>query len=381
MHNMNSKKVLVLYTSHSLGHKSIAENIAYYISGMGHTVKMLDALEEENSTSVSHFLKLHTLVYRYAPFIWRFMYLWGYKPIVPVLKFLARFHTKKIEAVLADFKPDIILSTQISPSGVISYLKRNGLYTGLFGVAFSDFHLHPSWLYPNVDFYLANIAEQKNKMITLGVPEQKIFVCGITTKPNMPADPLEIKRSLGIPSTAKVVLLSSGSLGIGMPLVLLEMLKNEVVTTMKEAGHELHIVIVCGKNIELYQELLGRSLGSNFHIVGFYERMYELYAISDLYISKAGGLTVSESLTYNLPLFVTHILPGQEELNLEYLSTASLIVPLCMKPLKKWPGLIIEELLSGAFKHSLECNSTRRQLITDANGKEIERAFTAMFHA
>ena len=42
-------------------------------------------------------------------------------------------------------------------------------------------------------------------------------------------------------------------------------------------------------------------------------------AISNLVITKPGGLTVSESLASKLPLIVINPIPGQEEENAEYL--------------------------------------------------------------
>ena len=41
--------------------------------------------------------------------------------------------------------------------------------------------------------------------------------------------------------------------------------------------------------------------------------------ISDLVITKPGGLTVTESLASNLPILVINPIPGQEEENAEFL--------------------------------------------------------------
>ena len=42
-------------------------------------------------------------------------------------------------------------------------------------------------------------------------------------------------------------------------------------------------------------------------------------SISDLVISKPGGLTTSESLASNLPMIIINPIPGQEEENAEFL--------------------------------------------------------------
>ena len=46
-------------------------------------------------------------------------------------------------------------------------------------------------------------------------------------------------------------------------------------------------------------------------------------AISDLVITKPGGLTVSESLASHLPLIIINPIPGQEEENAEFLENSN----------------------------------------------------------
>jgi processive 1,2-diacylglycerol beta-glucosyltransferase len=47
--------------------------------------------------------------------------------------------------------------------------------------------------------------------------------------------------------------------------------------------------------------------------------MNELMAISDLIISKPGGLTTSEALALGKPLFILNPIPGQEAANSDFL--------------------------------------------------------------
>jgi processive 1,2-diacylglycerol beta-glucosyltransferase len=53
-------------------------------------------------------------------------------------------------------------------------------------------------------------------------------------------------------------------------------------------------------------------------VFGFVDTMAELMASSDLIVSKAGGLTVSEALGLGVPLVLYHVIPGQERLNADY---------------------------------------------------------------
>jgi processive 1,2-diacylglycerol beta-glucosyltransferase len=54
-------------------------------------------------------------------------------------------------------------------------------------------------------------------------------------------------------------------------------------------------------------------------VFGFVNNVHELMAMSDVLISKAGGLTVSEALCSGLPMLIYKPIPGQEEENTKFL--------------------------------------------------------------
>lgn len=58
---------------------------------------------------------------------------------------------------------------------------------------------------------------------------------------------------------------------------------------------------------------------SRIKIVSFTDKVPELMSISKYVITKAGGLTISESLVSNLPIIVMNPIPGQEEENAQFL--------------------------------------------------------------
>ncbi|HTA31447.1 MAG TPA: glycosyltransferase, partial [Candidatus Cybelea sp.] len=55
------------------------------------------------------------------------------------------------------------------------------------------------------------------------------------------------------------------------------------------------------------------------HVLGFVNNMNELMAVSDLLITKPGGLTTSEALATGKPLFILNPIPGQEAANSDFL--------------------------------------------------------------
>jgi len=257
----------------------------------------------------------------------------------------------------------------------MQYLKQQGLYQGLFGIAFSDYHLHRYWLYDSADLYLVNIEEQKQEMIRLGIPAEKIFVLGMTLRPKSTVDPVAVKQKLGIGLDEKVVLVASGSLGTGLSAGWFAKLADTLSQLPKT-----RLIIVCGKNEALRSKLRGAIKNPNVMIEGYYSPLAELYAISDIFLTKPGGLSVAEALQWHLPLLVTHWLPGGEEFNYPYLLNRHLIMPkpASVEPSKLLP-FIAAELAQTGFRQSLFSNPAVLEL-TQA-GREGRVAAEAVKHA
>lgn len=361
------KKILILYTSVGLGHKSIAENIAFNLEGAGFEVRLADILKVQEGRLVSVARSVHGFLNRSLPEVWSFLYKnrWVTNCLLPFRTKVAAGHYQRTWSLINNLNPDLVICTQATASAILAYLKDKGLFKGLFAIAFSDFHLHRFWLYDNCDFYLANIDEQKQMMISLGVEPEKIAVCGMTLKPRTALDSGQIKRRLGIAENQKVVLVGVGSRGPGFEKKLLsDLLKL----------NDCKIVIVCGKNEKLFQELTTKQLPNNFLVLGYYSPMEELYAIADVFITKPGGLSVTESLSFCLPVIITHRLPGQEELNINYLMEKKLAV---IYP-KDLVGLVNEELRDGKLRKALEKSVERQKLVSF--GKPVVEAVKRLLH-
>ena len=83
----------------------------------------------------------------------------------------------------------------------------------------------------------------------------------------------------------------------------------------------LRVVVICGGN----HRLLGRMKGyfrykDNVRIEGFVSNMEDYYAAADAAVMKPGGLSASEALCAGLPMLLIDPVPGQEELNMAYLT-------------------------------------------------------------
>ncbi|MCL5008897.1 MAG: hypothetical protein M1400_00975 [Patescibacteria group bacterium] len=345
------KKVLIFYTSVGLGHKYIAENIGWQLGQAGLEVRLEDISKVQDGKFARALIGVHWFINRYLPFIWSWLYKsWLVNFLISPLRLpLAARNSGRVKKLILAYQPDMVITTQTTASSAVAYLKKRGVYTRPFGIAFSDFHLHRFWLYDQADFYLANILEQKKEMLRLGILPEKIYVCGMALQPQPEVNMAAIKEKLGIAAGEKVVLVGSGSLGTGL---------NEELIRKVSSLQKVKVLVVCGKNKGYKERLMQKLTQANVKIFGFYSPMSELYAIADIYVGKPGGLTTAEALSWNLPLLVTHWLPGQEELNVEYLKNRHLVI-LADDAVAQ----VKQEIDTGEFKKQLATNPAVARLI------------------
>lgn len=378
---LSGKKILILYTAHTMGHQRVAENIAWWLTRSGGEVVLREVLKSDPSPLVKKFLKVHVWVNDRAPWLWAFLYAWGFWiAMMPFRLIAANFQKGEIVKLLAAEKPDMVITTQTAPSAVMSVLKRQHVFSGPWGIAFSDYHFHRAWVYPRADFYLPNIAEQLPFLRRLGVPDNRVFRIGLALPLREQADPLKVRALLGIAPAAKVILVGSGTLGVRLPAELYQLL-DELRAGAELKGIEAQVVVACGKSEALYTAVGAEARTRPWlHPLKFYEPMADVYAAANLMLSKPGGLTIAETLQANLPVFVTHYLPGQEKLNITYLTSHGAIVLLHGRPLSEWSATIIDELISSARHEYLVEHPEIRALVEPETLYALDSFIAQLFH-
>lgn len=370
------QKILILYTSHGMGHKMIAENIGWHLEQAGHTVKLGDLLQIQGGKLVNIASPIHKFINAHMGWFWKFLYTnkTFTNLTLPLRVKVAAKNSEKVLEMINDFQPDVVLVTQGSFAAVVAHLKQIGAYHGEFGIAFSDYHLHRYWLHDEADFYLVNIPEQKSEMMRLGISGEKIFVIGITLKPLTIVNPLAVRSKLGLLSNDHLVILGIGGLGIGLSVKQIKSLADALLHQSRARGKKLVLAVICGKNEKLYRQLSAFNL-PHVKVFAYYMPLSELYQVADAYITKPGGLSIAEALAYRLPILLTHFLPGQEELNLYYLTSRELVmayIPIIMPEMVA--HRVMEEIVTGEFKKKLAQNPLIDQL-SPTDGRRLTIAF------
>ena len=133
----------------------------------------------------------------------------------------------------------------------------------------------------------------------------------IAAKFSSKPDPKAVRKNYGLRDDMPVFLVLSGGFGMG-PVA-------QILTELDKVPGQFQSVVVTGRNDELRRELAVQNRRQPTHVLGFSTNMHELMAVSDLIITKPGGLTTSEALAMGKPLFILNPIPGQEAANSDFL--------------------------------------------------------------
>ena len=97
----------------------------------------------------------------------------------------------------------------------------------------------------------------------------------------------------------------------------------EIFKTLVQDFPQFQIIAISGKNEKmktLFDEFVNeKNATKNVKVIKYTSRVPELMHVSNVVITKPGGLTSSESLVSGLPIIIINPIPGQEEQNAEFL--------------------------------------------------------------
>ncbi len=312
-------KILVIYATAGAGHKKAAEAIFHGLRTQGGVdVRLVDALDYTNPFFKEIYPRLYAFLVTRLPWAWGFLFAlldipWM-QPLVHRTRRLCNgFNARALQKLLIQEQFDGVLTTQFLSSEVCAYLKRSGAIKSKIICVVTDFDAHRIWVNKGVDIYTAACEYTKNKLIALGVGPEKIFTTGIPTdaKFAQKPDPLALKKKLGL-QDGMTILIATGSFGMGPIAGLMDLLGR------------YQLLIVCGHNRDLYERLKSKAR-KNAHILGLVDNMDELMSVSDVMVTKPGGLSIAEALVKKLPMIFFSAIPGQEANNIKVLSTYEVV--------------------------------------------------------
>lgn len=321
------RKVLIFYASYGGGHLSAAKSIKECISSTYKDVdaELVDCMKYINKGIEKVSTAAYKEIARNAPWAWGKVYNKSQKgPLAQISTSSNKLMSIKLYKLISEKQPDLIISTHPFSNQMCSYLKKKAKITSKIATVLTDYAPHDQWLVGNeyVDYFFVAHEGMKIALHEKGIPNEKIYCTGIplSNKFLIHYDKGELLRKFGLSANKKTVLFfGGGEFGLGKSRTL------DILSSFVNDFNDIQIVAISGKNMKMkrkFENIVKDSKTSNnVTILEYSNEIPELMSISDLVVTKPGGLTTTESIASGVPIVVINPIPGQEEENAKYLES------------------------------------------------------------
>ncbi len=315
---MKKPTVLILYASYGAGHKRAADAIEEKLKNTMNfetplDIKKVDFLGEKFPLIDAFMRKLYIQSFRWAkPFYKSLYYKTKDLPIdSSVTSLFSYLGSLKLEAYIREQKADLVVSTFPALTGMLSQIKKRKQTSFKLYCVLTDYTTHNHWLYQHVDHYFVPTEAIKQEFIDRGISGHTLQATGIPVLPQFETklEKSELRKKWELDPEKKTVLVSAGAFGVTN-------LKEACLDWVHSFPH-LQFIVVCGRNKKLYASL---SQVKGIKALGFTDKIDELLQASDLFVTKAGGLSISEAIATETPMILFGSLPGQETENVQFLT-------------------------------------------------------------
>ncbi len=307
-------RLLFLFADVGGGHRAPAEAVREALRrtvGKAVHVELVDMLADYAPWPYNRGQQTYTMAVQFARPLQRVIYhsLNGHQRIRLGASIMWRPMRRAAHELLRDHPADLVVSFHPTYSYPLTWLKIPSV------IVFTDLITnHALWCAPGAKHYIVPTSIARDGAIQHGVPPDKISVTGLPVHPHFldPIDPPDVLRQrLGVKADKPIILLSGGGDGLGRVY--------DVAYAIGQSTLDAQLVIVTGRNRDLYEQLQEIDWHMETTILGFTRDMPDWLAAADVLITKAGSNSLAEALVRGLPMIIFDCVPGQEEGNPDYI--------------------------------------------------------------
>lgn len=216
-----------------------------------------------------------------------------------------------IERLLRE-SPDLVIATHFFPADLVSACKRAGRFTGRLVVVITDLHPHRFWLAPLAEAYICATPDTATAAQQRGIPPKRLHALGIpiASACRTPFDRQHLMERFQLDPARRTVLVTSGGDTVGP----FEAVVAHLMRLEQDVPRRIQLLVVCGADARMVERLRRKAKDSSMpvRVFGFIDDLPEAMAVSDVVVTKAGGLTVAEALGRGVPLIFYFAIPGHE---------------------------------------------------------------------
>lgn len=316
------KKILIVSVSAGNGHTRAAAALkkAADLFYPQITADHVDFLDFVGTASKKIFFEAYDLIIKNIPTLYRILYdisdnKTGSKILDNITTLNKILNTKKFQSFIVKYSPDAIIFTHFIPAEIFNTFNQ----TIPSATVITDYENHRLWFTGNKQKYFVAQTGVKDQLIALGAKENNIIISGIPVDPifyqtTTDANKKLMKKQLKIAENNKVITIMPCGQGKIDPTKLVEKILQE---------KDITIIALGGKNQDLLQEY-EKIKNKNIKIISWTDDIHKYLQLADLVITKPGGMAISECMILNKPMLFINPIPGQEEKNINYITSIGL---------------------------------------------------------
>lgn len=310
------KRVLILSEGFGAGHTQAAYALAVSLEKRCTNIetRVLELGTFLHPTIAPWIFQAYKKTLTASPKLYGRLYRSQYKKSLNRLTQLAlhRIFYAQTAEIIRNWAPQAIVCTHPFPSVVVSRLKRAGLAIPLCTVI-TDYDVHGTWVSREVNKYMVSTEDVKNKLLGRGIAAAQVEITGIPVHPSFREahDKAKIRQQFQLAAMPTVLVM-----GGGWGLIGGDSLSEHLVTWRDR----VQFIFCLGNNAKILAKLAAddRYQHPNIRLLGFTPDIDKLMEVSDLLVTKPGGMTCSEGLAKSIPMLFYDPIPGQEEENVLY---------------------------------------------------------------
>ena len=313
-----NRRVLILYASGGMGHVKEAEALegAFAARHPEITVRNINVLDFANRPFRHIYEDGYNFISAYAIGIWRWMYhRYDVKKRHGLLMNLSSAAMDdSLRKFLDQYRPDYIIGTHPMPVRMLTHHPWPASHPVPLAIVVTDYGCHSYWVDKKIHRFFVAADEVRSSIVGMGILADHITVSGIPidSKYSRFVDRAAKQAELGLDPNIPTILVIGGLVS--------ETYLRELVVGLRQ-HLPVQFLIVTGRDWQLQRRLRRSTVrrDAGVKIFGFVDNLQELFGVADLVVTKAGGMTVSESLAKGVPLVIPSAIPGQEDDNLAFL--------------------------------------------------------------
>lgn len=223
-------------------------------------------------------------------------------------------YRKKLADYITNGGYNVIVTPHLFPAECLTSLHyRKMLDTPFINIA-TDYTCIPFWEETKPNYFVIPHKDLAEDFYSKKIPQDALLPFGIPVRDcfKEKTDKTAARLELGLKTDSPMLLLMSGSMGFGH-------LENLASALIKKFGNYTQIVILCGRNNSLRENLAESFKGnSNVILQPFTDKVSLFMDAADIVFTKPGGLTSTEAAVKNTLLVHTAPIPGCESINVKF---------------------------------------------------------------